>query len=136
GDARGGGVGGLGKAQPQPVLDIGEQLGRGKAHLRPDLAGAAQLDCEPVRQFAIGPWGEDDDRVAQRAAVLGRAERQDVDAGWPRCSWPGWMPARVCASASVPIRPWLPATGTSFSPPPKNPAAFASDVLMCAASLQ
>jgi len=32
--------------------------------------------------------------------------------------------------------PYWPATGISFSPPPKKPAALASAVLMCATALQ
>ena len=75
----GGGVRGRGQPEPQPVLDIGQQLRRGEAHLRPHLAGAAQLHRQPVGQFRP----EHDDRVAQRAAVLGGAERQDVDPGAP-----------------------------------------------------
>ena len=79
GDPRRGAVRLRRQPQPQPILDIGHQLGRGEAHLRPNLAGAAQLDRQP-----IGDLGrKHDDRVAQRAAVLGRAERQYVDPGTP-----------------------------------------------------
>ena len=62
-----------------PSAMVRQQLRGGETHLRPDLAGPAKLDREAVRQLRR----EHHDRVAQRAAVLGRAERQDVDARPP-----------------------------------------------------
>ena len=101
-------------SQPQPVFDIGQQLRRGEAHLRPYLAGAAQLHREPIGQLGR----EHDDRVAQGAAVLGRAERHDVDAGTPgrlgrAAAEPGH---RIGESAPRPCA----AAGRALSPPRRS----------------
>ncbi len=62
-----------------PFSTYASNCAEAKAHLRPHLSGAAQLHREPVGELGR----EHDDRVAQRAAVLGRAKRHDVDATAP-----------------------------------------------------
>ena len=51
GDARGNPIRCPRHLEPEIVLDIGDQLRRGKAHLRPDLPGAAQLHRKAVGQI-------------------------------------------------------------------------------------
>ena len=83
-----------------------------------DLGDRADL-VERVDRAEIGRLGQVD------RGRLAAMQLAGLDAG-----------ERLGPAASASTRPCSPATGTSLSPPPKNPAALASEVLMCAASLQ
>ena len=69
-----------GEPQPQPVGEVGVELGRLEAHLRCHVAGPLGA----VHELVGGGGVEADDGVGAQRAVLGRPEREHVDAGPPR----------------------------------------------------
>ena len=76
GEARGHRVGALGVAAPELArAEQGLELGAEEAHLRGELHA---LLADQDSKSRAEPGIEEDDRVADEAAVLGRPERDDV----------------------------------------------------------
>ena len=82
------------------------------------ISATARISSSRVDRAEIGRLGQID-RGRLAAMQLARRKRGER------------ARQRVGIDLAVP-----PATGTSLRPPPKNPAALASEVLMCAAALQ
>ena len=66
-------------AQPELVLEIGLELGRDEAHLREEMARRLRRKAKSVGQLV----SKNTTASARERAVLGGAERQDVDPGAP-----------------------------------------------------
>ncbi len=65
--------------EPQVVVKVGEQLGAQKAQLRPQVPALFTAPLEILGERRI----EEHDRLGAERTVLGGAERQHVDAGFP-----------------------------------------------------
>ena len=69
-----------GETHKQAVLDVGNELRGGEAHLRPGLPGSPQTIRQRLHELAV----EHDYRLGPHRAVLRGAERKDVHARAPR----------------------------------------------------
>ena len=73
-------VGGPGALEPAVVGEIAVELGRDESRLRQHLAATLHEEGQPRGRRLV----EHDDGFGIHRAVLGRAERHDVDPGAPR----------------------------------------------------
>ena len=73
------GVGAVGEAEPEIVLEVGLHLRPEEPSFRQRVSGALAQVGEGLGELRL----EDDDGLAGERAVLGRAERQRVDPGAP-----------------------------------------------------
>jgi len=75
-EALGGGIGRLGKGEPEIILEIGQHLGREIAVFGGEMTGTLATKLEGISRGGI----KKDDRLHAEETIFGPAESQDIDA--------------------------------------------------------